>query len=474
MVMSPFQSRARVARTMLPLFLSATCWSSAYPQTVTPVRHDACADGIVSYQGGVNGQIRICGAILQSDPKLSGEVDQIKQMLSQQQAQLGRLTRSINSVGSNLDLTRQTQMLQTLIAKLSTNPDTATARAEHLATALEGVETQITTARSNPAEAVVLRSKLGGSLGDAIAQLDTGEAVAELNDIRAEIHKIDETTARTEKDVRDIRRTIDIQLHPEIALPPEEGKLYTQMSPLMMEVSQFWQQWQSADMRAYQKQLSQPRATTPAANGFQESVQQALSPMTADYQQKVLPQLNTWRGQLVKRTPSLSDIPAFDLVTDQAGMLKAQQHLNILIQRYAAADPVPSLEVARQAHELQAKLANLSDRMREAYKEATMEESERRKTYVSTTTALPRMPGQVYDESVDGPLQKEFLADLEPRLRAWQTGVKKFFPEYKVTEFSVVRTSHELQEAQVVFNQQVMRVYQKIAEQIRSASTSTP
>jgi hypothetical protein len=196
--------------------------------------------------------------------------------------------------------------------------------------------------------------------------------------------------------------------------------------------------------------------------------------MTTDYQQNVLPQLNAWRGQIVKRVPSLSDISPFDLVTDQAGMLKAQQHLNIMIQRYAAADPAPSLEMARQAHELQAKLANLYASMHEAYTEASMTESQRRRTYVPPTITPPQRPGQAYDESVDGPLQKEFLADLEPRLQVWQTGVKKFFTDYKVTDFSAVKTSHELQEAQQAFNQQVMRIYQKIADQLRSASTSVP
>ncbi len=395
-------------------------------------------------------------------------------MLFQQQAQLGRLTRSLNAVGSNLDLKRQTQMLQNLISKLSASPDTAITRAEHLATALEGVETQITSVRSNPAEAAILQSKLGSSLGDALAQLDTGEAAAELNDIRAEVHKIDETTTRTEKDVRDIRRTIDIQLHPELALPPEEGKLYTQMNPLMMEVSQCWQQWQSADLKAYQTRLSQPRAVTPGSGDFQENVQQALSPITLDYQQNVLPQLNSWRDLLVKRLPALGDVPPFVSVTDQVGMLKAQQQLNNLVQRYISADATPSPQVARQAHELLAKLANLSARMREAHLEASMAESQRRRTYAPPTMPPIQMPGQVYDESVDGPLQKAFLADLEPRLRAWQTGVKKFFPDYKVTDFSGVRTSHELQEAQAEFAQQYMRIYQKIVEQVRSASASTP
>lgn len=469
----PSGYRALSNGVLLPFLCLSPYGHSAKAQAAPAARHDACADGIVSYQGGVNGQVHLCGAILQADPKLSDQMDQLRVTLAQQHQAMERLTRSVNAVGKNLDLTREIQMLQSLVAKLGTNPESATTRAGHLATALEGVDAQISSVRDTPADAALLENKLHGTLGDAIAQLDTGEATAELNDIRAEVHKIDETTTRTEKDVRDMRKTIDLQLHPERALPPEEGKLYTQMSPLMMELSGFATRWQIVALQAYQDHTVTRVGSPTPVGGFAADLQKAFAPILADYQ-NLLPQMNVWRSQLVKRTPGVTDIPPFEPVTDQIGIEKARRNMRTLSQQYATGVPNPSPDLARQGHELEAKLMNFSMRMREAYQTASATAIQNRAEAPPVASYHVPRPGQDFDESVDGPMRKDFLADLEPRLQAWEAGVKKFFPDFKVTDFSGVRTSHELQQSQLDFNQQVMRFYRKVTDQVRAASDPTP
>lgn len=463
------QRQVRYAGALLSILLIYGYRVGANAHASISRQHDTCLNGMVSYQAGINGKIHVCGAITQADPKLAEQMDQVEQLLSSQQEQLKRLTRSLNAVGSNLDLGKQVQMLQTLVSKLGSTPETATVQAGHVTTALETVEEQIRTVGDDPATSAAVRSKMHGSLGDAIAELDTSEAVAELNDVRAEVHKIDETTTRTdqtttqmENEVRQLKKSMDAQFHPEGALPPDEAKLFVQATPLVTEFTQFTLRWMNADLNALRSRSNSPGAVS----SFRDKVRQASSPASAEYQQ-ILPQLNEWRNELAKRVPAISDELPFGPAADEGEVRKAQDRVGHLLHQYVTGDPNPSNALARQGHDLQAQLINIASDMHEAYATASASEMQQRRTYV------PR-PQSTSDEGTDGPMAAQFHGDLESKLQAWQAGVKRFVPDYSVVDFSSVKTGRDLQQLQAIFVTGATRAYQAMARQAHDSPDAKP
>ena len=457
-------------------------------QSAPRVRQDSCANGIFkSSVGGVNGEVELCGAIARTDPKLAAQMEQVLQLLSQNQTQMKALTRTVNTLGGKLNSSLQQEMAWSLVTKLGTDPATVSAKARYLTTSLETVAKQVTESSNDPAQEALLQQKLQGSLGNSIAQLDADMAKAELNDIRNEVHKIDTTTERTDKTVRDIQRTIDIQLHPERALPPEEGKLYTQMVPLMQEIMTFHTRWVMVESKYRQEhageRMAAVRAQTTGApiagsSGYAAELQRGLEPSLAEYRQTLLPELNVWRAQLIERVPQMrTNSTAFASIVDISGARASQSNVRLLLQQYTASDPRPSPDLARKGHELLARVSVLTDHMQQTMVTASTAASQQRAAYVPPAvpdSATLLDSGKNYVEGVDGPMRAEFQADLEPRLRQWQASAKEFFPTFKITDFSDVKTSWEMQEKQIIFNGQIMKAYQAIGEQVRNASGSTP
>ena len=453
----------------------------AYAQAPASPPQQHCINGLVTFKMVGTGRLQACGDILQSDPKLASQLDGVTHLLAKQQEELIRLSRSVNSVGSNLDLAKQVQMLQALVAKLGTDPDTADMRANHLSSALDGLQTEISSIRADAADSRLLQAKLKGSLGDAIAQLDASEAKAELDDIRTEVHRIDETTTRTAGDVSAIRRTMDIQTHPERFLPPEEAKLYTEAQPLFMDLNTFTSRWTRAAQERYLHEQEQhhQQITNQLANlragttNTDDAIHATWAPLLADYGTNLLPALNRCRAQLTRVMPALSDIPAFEPATDKSDIQKAQAHLLNLLQRYTAGTAQPSPELAREGHELMARLNMLSLNMQQIVVSA-MSKRQIAPPPPRSAPQLPSMLGETYVEDVDGPLRKEFLSDIEPRLMTWQAGVKKFFPDFRITDFSSASTSKQLRDLQLDYNQQYLHVSMELQEQIRNSSSATP
>lgn len=455
----------------------------AFAQRTPPAKNDHCISGIVTFTAGVNGDLKACGEILQTDPKLAAQLDSVTHLLAHQQDQLARLTKSVNAVGSNLDLAKQVQMLQALVVKLGTNAESAPARVVHLTTALETVQTGISDFSKSPRDQITLKSQLNGDLGDAIAQLDLSEAVAELKDIRDKLSQIDKTTSETADDVRIIKKDIEVKLHPESVLPAEVQKLYAQGNPLMTELNMFASRWYSGESMARMQQsqqasmanlaainkLSEERTRQRAAaeEAFDLEMKKAFASALLEYQ-RLLPELNQWRAQIVKRYPAAADIAPFALVTDKAGLTAELSKSNLLLLQYSRSpNPLPSLVDPNLP--LLTSIRRLAIKLPQAEADARRVQAEKLRASVPPPVVMqPTAPAPA--TGGDDTPRREFFADLEPRAMAWQNGVKKYYPDFEVTDFSGVTTGSELQAAVMKFNGRVMKVSGEVQAQMQSAA----
>ncbi len=170
-----------------------------------------CGNGIVSFTGGLNGNIKICLPVAAQAPDLAPKLNQILSAMSSQQAeldQLTRLVRNINQVSGPLDAKRQAELLTNVVTRLG---DTSTVsgtqlqqRADTLSHHFEDVSTALIAAQSSPEEAVKTATALQGSLGGAIARLDFDTVENQLSDIQATVHTIDQRTQQMQGTVNDI------------------------------------------------------------------------------------------------------------------------------------------------------------------------------------------------------------------------------------------------------------------------------
>lgn len=178
-----------------------------------------CENGIVKLASGTNGQITICSAIAAQMPALTRQLADLRSAIGDQKSQmaeLSRLVRGLNSVSRNLGLKRQTELLETLSAKLagSEKPNGAARTNEQitdLADKLDSLQDQLIDVLSDQTTAQRAQAALQGPVGDAIAHLDLTKAESLLADIRKQLAEISAGVGEINERAKSIQKSIEQQ-----------------------------------------------------------------------------------------------------------------------------------------------------------------------------------------------------------------------------------------------------------------------
>jgi hypothetical protein len=175
-----------------------------------------CENGIISLPANINAPVKICHAIEASDPQLANQLASILQTLNSQQVQIGRLIKNVNSVGENIELKRQGDMLKTLVARLDEihNADSASTirKVSDLTYGLDDLKDELERVKSNPETAQKTETELKGGLGDAIANLDFVKAHALLEDISKQLAQINKQLGDVSRTTSEIKTAVQMDL----------------------------------------------------------------------------------------------------------------------------------------------------------------------------------------------------------------------------------------------------------------------
>lgn len=159
-----------------------------------------CDNGIVRMASGETGRVTVCPAINSQAPALARQLEELRKAVSDQSSQMAKLqslVRSLNSVGRNLGVARQTQLLENISTRLTAAHNSGgsqlEARIANLAEDLEAMQEQMLAVLSNPATAPKASAALQGAVGDSLARLDFTTAHDQLEDIRLQLHQIHTT-----------------------------------------------------------------------------------------------------------------------------------------------------------------------------------------------------------------------------------------------------------------------------------------
>ena len=163
----PARMRQHFHTLLILLLPLTTALAEAVPCSA---QKQQCENGIISLPANINGQVKICHAIEASDPQLANQLASILQTLNSQQVQIGRLIKNVNSVGENIELKRQGDMLKTLAARLDEihNADSASTirKVSDLTYGLDDLKDELERVKSNPETAQKTETELNGGLGD--------------------------------------------------------------------------------------------------------------------------------------------------------------------------------------------------------------------------------------------------------------------------------------------------------------------
>jgi hypothetical protein len=178
----------------------------------------ACDSGIVRLPSNVNGQITICSAIAFQVPALARQLNDLAVAQGAQQRNIQELTkliRNLNSVGRNLGVDRQAQMLKTLSSQLGANPGAEgsdpRAQIKALTDRLDELKDILLEKLSDNSTAERTKEAINGPVGDAIAQLDVARADSLLENIQAQLHGIGTEVGEVHAQTTEIAKTLEQQ-----------------------------------------------------------------------------------------------------------------------------------------------------------------------------------------------------------------------------------------------------------------------
>jgi hypothetical protein len=241
---------------------ASTIMRSAQRQSPT------CATGIILLPTNVNGRIEICGALSGQAPQLDRQLNEIVTALGAQRAELDRLIRGINGVGGGLGGDRQAKLLATLSSRLAAQQQAGQQEVQRqvaaLAESVDALRDQLLQSLADRASSDKAREAMDGPVGDAIAELNFGSARQQLENITAQLQKIDAK-------VGDIQRTLDRQT----------WTLQNISSALVAGDTRFLQQLPTAQIppSVFAEALSMPSGDTYASARFFENTRQSPSAM---------------------------------------------------------------------------------------------------------------------------------------------------------------------------------------------------
>jgi hypothetical protein len=166
----------------------------------------------------VNGQITICSEIASQVPALEHQLNDLSVAQGAQQRNIQELTkliRNLNSVGRNLGVDRQAQMLKTLSSQLGANPGAegsdSRAQIQALTDRLDELKDLLLEKLSDNSTAERTKAAINGPVGDAIAQLDVARADSLLENIQAQLHGIGAEVGEVHAQTTEIAKTLEQQ-----------------------------------------------------------------------------------------------------------------------------------------------------------------------------------------------------------------------------------------------------------------------
>lgn len=168
-----------------------------------------CDEGVIRLPDR-SGTIQICSAMAARVPELARQLTQATAALGSQQAQvaeLTRLVRGLNNVSRSIGTQRQTEMLQSLSARLDAaqrerDPEVIA----RLNDRLDGLQASLMGALTDPKMASALGDAIKGPLGEAIARLDLGSASRQIDDISTRLKALQSEVAEVRGDTTAIRQ----------------------------------------------------------------------------------------------------------------------------------------------------------------------------------------------------------------------------------------------------------------------------
>jgi hypothetical protein len=171
-----------------------------------------CDEGVIRLPDR-SGTVQICSAVAARVPELARQLAQATATLGSQDkqiAELTRLVRGLNNVSRGIGVQRQSEMLEALSAQLEAAQKARQTEILSLINErLDGLQSTLLGALSDPRMSAALGDALRGPVGEAIARLDLGAASRQIDAISAQLKAIQSSVAEVRSDTVAIRRQLD-------------------------------------------------------------------------------------------------------------------------------------------------------------------------------------------------------------------------------------------------------------------------
>lgn len=170
-----------------------------------------CDEGVIRLPDR-SGTIQICSAVSARVPELARQLKQATEALGSQQAQIAELTRlvrGLNNVSREIGTQRQIEMMQNLSAELERGRrDQGKEALAQINERLDGLQSSLLSAMSNPKMSAALGDALKGPVGEAIAKLDLTGANKQIDDIMERLKAIQSGVTSIQNDTSAIRQQL--------------------------------------------------------------------------------------------------------------------------------------------------------------------------------------------------------------------------------------------------------------------------
>ncbi len=170
-----------------------------------------CDEGVIRLPDR-SGTIQICSAVSARVPELAKQLKQATESLGSQQvqiAELTRLVRGLNNVSREIGTQRQIEMMQSLSAELEKSKrDQGKEALQQINERLDGLQSSLLSAMTNPKMSSALVDALKGPVGEAIAKLDLLGANKQIDDIMERLKAIQSGVTNIQNDTTAIRQQL--------------------------------------------------------------------------------------------------------------------------------------------------------------------------------------------------------------------------------------------------------------------------